>query len=91
MSSNDADSGLGCLLLVGIIGAVIFFTSKGEIEPGPSATEPKYSSDTYGSAMKKLDQRRSDQLTREEVQVVEDVVNWCRTCNKPARSCPHGK
>jgi hypothetical protein len=45
----------------------------------------------FESATKKMDSGRTDQMTNAEKQRVHDILNWCKICNKPLRSCPHGK
>ena len=45
----------------------------------------------FESATKKIDSGRADQLTPKEAQRIDDIINWCKICNKPLRDCPHGK
>ncbi|MDB6028304.1 MAG: hypothetical protein JWM68_4527 [Verrucomicrobiales bacterium] len=45
----------------------------------------------FERATKKIDQGRENELTWEERQRVNDIVNWCKVCDKPLRSCPHGR
>lgn len=43
----------------------------------------------FESATRKMDKGKP--LNKEEIQRVDDLVNWCKICKKPLRQCPHGK
>lgn len=69
-----------------IVAAIVIF--------GPSLCNNSGNNKTDGifeSATRKIDAGRADELTEAEKQRLSDVMNWCNVCNKPLRSCKHGK
>lgn len=50
-----------------------------------SNTSYEHGKKTYDSAMEKLN--RGEELTSAERQIVDDVLNWCNTCDNTMRMC----
>jgi len=87
MDSNNV--GKGCAVMVGIVLLV------GMLAPASQCSSRRssggYYTEKFDSATRKIDAGRADQITKDEAQVLDDVVNYCEICKKPLRSCPHGK
>lgn len=71
-----------------ICGLVIF----GIISLGGMCSSGSRSTDgVFESATKKIDQGRAAELTKEEKQRLDDIINFCNICGTARRLCRHGR
>ena len=77
------------------LGVVGFFpedsTAGSQLTTKPTrSSSGGYYTEKFNSATRKINQGRTDRITKEEAQVLDDVLNYCEICRRPLRSCPHG-